>query len=307
MKETTIESFDGKEISLRIWDQVEEVKGIIQLVHGSCEHSLRYNNFANFMNDQGWIVIGSDHRGHGKTANLENKELGYFSDNDGWNTIIKDLKEVNNFIKSNFTNTKIVMLGHSMGSFMARNYIIDFGNTIDGCILSGTSWYSKTLLKFSKLIASKRQSFYGSKNIDKFIWKLSYQKFNNKFKKEGITGVEWLSIDKNNVENFVNDPLCWFIFTTSAFKDLFTGLLFIQKKANIKKIRKDLKILLISGKDDPVGNFSKKVKKTYRIFKNKKLDVKIKLYDKLRHEILFDLSKEQVYIDILEFLKKLLK
>ncbi|WP_342258838.1 alpha/beta fold hydrolase [Spiroplasma endosymbiont of Dioctria linearis] len=305
MKEIELLSQDGKKIYTYIWDKVKEVKGVLQVVHGSCEHSKRYDEFANFLNKNNWVVISNDHRGHGKTADLKNQELGYFSDHNGWKILVDDLYLVNSFIKKNYSDKKIVMLGHSMGSFLARNYAIDYGLSIDGLILSGTAWESKLSLKFGIKVAKSRQKKYGPKNIDKFIWNLSYKKFNKKFNKGGNTGNEWLSIDSANVKSFNEDPLCGQIFTTSAFKDLFMGLLYIQNKKNILKIRKDLPIILVSGSDDPVGNYGKKVIKTYKKFKKAKLNVEMKIYENLRHEILFDIDKELIFKDTLNFLSKI--
>ncbi|AGR42444.1 alpha/beta fold hydrolase [Spiroplasma diminutum] len=304
MNEIILKANDGKEIYTYIWDKVKNPIGVLQIVHGSCEHSKRYEDFAKFLNENGWIVVSNDHRGHGKTANLEKNELGYFSKHDGWKIVVSDLKLINDYIHKNYKNLKVIMLGHSMGSFLARNYAIDHSETIDKLILSGTAWQSTISLKIGVKTAKFRQKKYGHKNIDQFIWNLSYKNFNKKFKLEGETGCEWLSIDKENVRKFVEDPLCGQIFTTSAFKDLFKGLLYIQKIANIKKIRKDLPILLASGNNDPVGNFGKSVKKTFKKFKKVHLDVTIKLYENLRHEILFDITKEEIYNDTLNFLNK---
>ncbi|AUB32052.1 alpha/beta fold hydrolase [Spiroplasma floricola] len=305
MKELLIKGHEGKNLYTYIWEDVKTVKGILQLVHGSCEHSKRYDEFAKFLNANGWVVISNDHRGHGKTADLNNNELGYFADKDGWDILVKDLKKVNDYIKQNYKNQNIVMLGHSMGSFLARSYAIDFSETIQGLILSGTAWQSNLALKFGRKIAISRQKKYGSKNIDKFIWNLSYKKFNKKFNEKSSTGMEWLSIDENNVKKFIEDPLCGQIFTTSAFKDLFEGLIYIQNNKNIKKIRKDLPIILVSGSNDPVGNYSKSVKKTYKKFKKAKLNTKLKLYENLRHEILFDINKKEIFVDTLSFLNSI--
>ncbi|ARU91468.1 lysophospholipase [Spiroplasma clarkii] len=186
MKEIKIKSFDEKELHTSLWDDVEKPVGVLQLVHGSCEHAFRYNDFASTLNKNGWIVVANDHRGHGKTADLANNELGYLADDDGWNTIIHDLKIVNDFIKKTYPNLKIVMLGHSMGSFMARTYLIDYPETLSGCVLSGTAWHSKFVLKFGTNVAKKNQKKFGPKHIDKYIWKLSYRPLNKKFKKKEL-------------------------------------------------------------------------------------------------------------------------
>ncbi|QGS52081.1 alpha/beta fold hydrolase [Spiroplasma tabanidicola] len=306
MKEIKIKSFDNKELHTYIWDEVKNPVGVIHLVHGSAEHTLRYINFVEFLNKNNYIVIGSDHRGHGKTANLEENELGFFAKEDGWNIIIKDLHIINNFIKSTYKDLKVVIVGHSMGSFMVRNYISNYGDSVDGAIIVGTALYSSLVLNFGLGVAKKNQKKYGEKNVDKLIWKLSYKPLNAKFKKHGKTGVEWLSTDENVVKNFLDDPLAGQVFTSSAFKDLFFGLNQIQKQDYIDRIPKDLPIFIISGDKDSVGKFGKDPRKLQKIYKKNGLNSKLRLYLNMRHEILNEVGKEKVYRDINEFLESVL-
>lgn len=298
--EKTLVTTDNTRLQLYCWDNVNQARGIIQIVHGSCEYGLRYDHFAQFLNDKGYIVIASDHRGHGKTA-LNNNDLGVFAKKNGWNLIINDLKLINDYIYNQYPNLPIIMLGHSMGSFMARHYAILYGSTISGLILTGTAHPNLGLLFIAKLIAIIDQTLIGYKKPDRLLYKLSYATFNRKFKTQNATGHEWLSQDLEVVKQFNDDPLCGQIFSTSAFKDLFKGLLFITKRFNIFKTRKDLPILFLSGKNDPVGGFTKQVTKCYQIYHNFGYHARVKLYPKMRHEILNEIGKEEVYQDILNF------
>ncbi|ATZ21309.1 alpha/beta fold hydrolase [Mesoplasma tabanidae] len=307
MKEKQIKSLDNKKLNVYIWDEVKNPKAIIQLVHGSCEHTLRYEEFAKKMNDNGIIVVGNDHRGHGKTAKLNNQPLGYFSKTNGWNKIVSDLKQVNNFIKQEYLELPIIMLGHSMGSFMVRTYMIDYPNSVKGFIISGTAWHNKIVLLISICIASIRSKFIKNEKPDELIWKLSYKPLNKKFNSKSSSGVEWLSNDSISKDQFLSDPLTGQVFTSLAFKDMFSGLLYNQKKLNIKKIKTNIPIFLISGEDDPVGNYGKMVLKTYKEFKKSNLEVEVKLYKKQRHEIIFDEKRNEVENDILEFIDETLK
>ncbi|QEH61698.1 lysophospholipase [Spiroplasma chinense] len=303
MREQKLVANDKKELHLYIWDDVKEVKGVMQLVHGSCEHSQRYDEVAKELNKIGVVVVSNDHRGHGKTADLENNELGYFADSNGWELIIDDLKLVNDFIKQNWPNKKVILFGHSMGSFMARTYLIKYGPTVDGAVISGTAWQPQIVLNVGKSVAKKHIKKHGPKYIDKFIYNLSYTAYGKKFKKEGKTGTEWLSQNKESNQKFINDPLCGQIFTSSAFLDMFMGIEFNQKKKNLKKMDKQMPIILVSGKNDPVGSFGKGVKKTYKAFKKHKLNVEMKLYPELRHEILFENTEGLVLNDLLTFVQ----
>lgn len=299
---------DGTKLHMYEWKPTnnKNAKGVIQLVHGSAEHAKRYDEFANYMNENGYIVIADDHRGHGKTA--KNKEdLGFFAEENGWETIIDDLAEITTLIKTTYPNLPIVMLGHSMGSFMERHYIIKYGENLKAAVICGTAYQPQMLLKFSKMIAKYHQKKLGPKEKDQMVYNLSYARFNKRFNKEGATGVEWISTDKKVQKKFKDDPLTGQVFSTSAFKDMFTGLMFIHKTKNIKKGPKDLPIFFISGEDDPVGNFGKGVKKVYKKFKKHHTNVSLKLYPHARHEILNEPIKDEVFQDILIFYNQALK
>lgn len=300
---------DDTKLHMYEWKPIagKEIKGILQLVHGSAEHATRYDEFASYMVKNGYVVVADDHRGHGKTAKTK-EDLGFFAEFDGWETIIDDLLEVTEYIKTHYKNKPIVMLGHSMGSFMVRHYIIKYGQNLKAAVLSGTAFHNKLALGIGVMIAKHDQNKYGPKEKDQFIYDKSYAKFNKRFAKEGATGVEWLSSDKKVQKAFLKDPLSGQVFSTSAFKDMFTGLLFINSKKNIKKGPKDLPIFFISGADDPVGNFGKGVRKVYKIFKKLKFtNLSFKLYSHARHEILNEPIKTDVYQDILVFYNQFIK
>ncbi|MGL5268382.1 MAG: alpha/beta fold hydrolase [Spiroplasma sp.] len=293
---------DGTTLHMYEWKQedIKHAKGVVQLVHGSAEHAKRYTDFAKYLVKNGYIVIANDHRGHGKTA--QNKEdLGFFAEEKGWEIIIDDLAEITTLIKKLYPKLPIVMFGHSMGSFMVRHYIIKYGKNLKAAVVCGTAYHPKMLLNFSKMVAKQHQKKYGPKAKDQMVYNLSYANFNKRFNKEGTTGVEWISTDKNVQKAFKNDPLTGQVFSTSAFKDMFTGLLFINKEKNINKAPKNLPIFLIAGEDDPVGNFGKGVKKVYKLFKKHHTNVNMKLYPHCRHEILNEPIKQEVYQDILFF------
>ncbi|MDQ7983154.1 MAG: alpha/beta fold hydrolase [Spiroplasma sp.] len=293
---------DGIKLQMYQWTpkNLKNVKGVVQLVHGSAEHAKRYQEFANYLTENNYIVVAEDHRGHGKTAKNE-EDLGFFAEEDGWEKIIDDLYEVTIYIKKTYANLPIVIFGHSMGSFMVRHYIIKYGENIKAAVICGTAFHKKSLLKFSIKVAKHNQKKLGAKAKDQMIYNLSYAKFGNRFKDEGKTGTEWLSTDKKIQKQFQDDPLTGQVFSTSAFKDMFTGLLFINNKKNIKKAPQNLPILFISGQDDPVGNFGKGVKKVYKLFKKHHTNINIKLYPNSRHEILNEPIKMEVYQDILTF------
>ncbi|AOX44138.1 lysophospholipase [Spiroplasma sp. NBRC 100390] len=296
---------DGSELQMYEWKPAndKDIRGVVQLVHGSAEHSLRYEDFAKFLVANNYAVVAEDHRGHGKTATCS-ENLGFFAEEEGWEKIIDDLYEVTTYIKHCYPNRPIVMFGHSMGSFMVRHYAIKYGTNIAALVICGTAHYPKRLLKFSIKMARIGQKIKGPKSKDNFIYKFSYAPLNVRYKDEGNLGTEWLATDKTVQEAFANDPLTGQVFSTSAFKDMFTGLLFITNKKNIKLTPNTLPLLFIAGQDDPVGKYGKTVLQTVELYKKAGKRVKVKLYPNARHEILNEPIKQEIYQDILNFYNK---
>ena len=303
-KEITLEASDKHSIPVYQWACEEhEVKGVVQLVHGSCEYATRYNVFAKFLMTRGYIVYANDHRGHGKSVNSM-EELGYFKDKDGWKMIIEDTYVLTQYIRQNHPNKKIILLGHSMGSFIARHYAIEYGSTIDALILSGTAHYSNLELKLGHLIATKDVKGGKAHNRNKVIDTLSYSSFHRQFRKEKDS-FSWLTRDKQIRDDARKDEYFGFKFTSGAFKDMFEGLMVITNENEMAKMPKELPIYILSGANDPVGKNGRMVKKTYELFKkNGMKNVTLKLYPNMRHEILNEIGKEEVYKDILEWIKK---
>lgn len=301
MKSEILISKDNKQLVLYKWDEVTRPLAVIQLVHGSCEHIKRYEDFIKQMNQNNVIVIGIDQRGHGQTSILNN-ELGYFNKTKGWECLIQDQLLVNQYIKTNYTNLPIYMLGHSMGSFVARSYAIKHSNTIKGLILSGTNQTNSFTLLSALLLTKLTSLFLKERQPNKIIWNISYKQLNKKFNTNNSNGVEWLTRNTNIQNQFLNDKLCGFVFSSSAFKDMFKGMLFNLKTKNIKKMNYDLRILLLTGSDDPVSHYSKDVIKLNNKLEKLGYDSKLIIYKDSRHEILNELDKDLVIRDILKFM-----
>lgn len=296
---------DGQENHIYKWEPEEDINvlGVIQLVHGSCEHDKRYINFAQFLTDKGYVVYANDLRGHGLSVK-SNDDLGYFAEKNGWNILVEDLHELTNFIKKEQESIKIFILGHSMGSFLVRHYAIKYGTEINGLIAIGTAHNPRAMLKFGKFLAERSIEKNGSKYRNNILNRLSYDSFCNQFKPIR-TKQDWLSRDEKVVDWFIADEKCGFVFTSSAFRDMFDGLLFITDKNNIIKTPKDLPILLISGDKDPVGSNGKMVNKAYEEYKKAGINnVQMKLYKDMRHEILNEIGKEKVYEDIINWIDR---
>ena len=302
-----VQMVDGHDIELYVYEPHAEIRirGVIQLVHGSCEHVMRYEEFINFLMNQGYVVYANDHRGHGLSVQSAD-DFGYFGENDGWIKMVCDLKSVNDIIHAKHPDLPVIMFGHSMGSFLARHYAIDYGETINALILSGTAHQPGYQLMAGKIVAKLTKRIKGSKYRSPLIHRLSYGTFNQNIE-NAKTASDWICYDEQVVDEFCNDPKCGFVFTAAGFEDLFSGLLYITNPKNIKKMPYDLPTLLLSGKDDPVGGFGHMVVKANDAMKEAGLiDLNYKLYPNMRHEILNELDKTIVYDDIHDWIQQVI-
>lgn len=284
-----------------IFEPSIQSKAIIQICHGMAEHIDRYLDFMTFLSDNGYTVIGYDQRGHGKTAGtIEN--CGYMDDSNNIDVLVNDVHKVIIYMKDNYPNQKIYLFGHSMGSFVSQRYAELYNNEIDGLILSGSSLNDNLFIKLGNILASIITKIKGRKYISKLINNLSLGSYNKKFK-PNKTSVDWLSRNDENNLNYEKDEFCGKIFSVSFFKDLTNTFLLISK--DIELIDNSLPIYIMSGDNDPVGNYGKGT--TLLFTKLKAIgvqDLTLKLYKDGRHEMLNEINKEEVYKNILDWLKK---
>lgn len=286
--------------------EVENCRAIVQISHGMAEHAGRYEEFALRLVDKGFGVYANDHRGHGRTAGTID-EIGYFADDLGWEKVVADMQQVTEYIKSKWGDIPIFLFGHSMGSILARNYIMLYGNNIEGVILSGINSNPGILGDIGRVLARIECLVKGKRSKSPQLNQLTFGSYNKKFQ-PAKTDFDWLSRDEGEVEKYVNDPFCGGIFSCGFFYDLLTGIKLTNKKDNIRKIPKNLPILLISGEKDPVGNESKGVLELYNSYKSSGIkNVKYILYKDARHELLKEINRTQVFNDINKWINSLKK
>ena len=298
-------SLENVSINTCKWLPDEEIciKGIIQIAHGMAEYAERYSHFAEFLTQNGFVVFANDHRGHGKTA-LNQSEIGYFSFENGWFKVVNDMYTLTQIIKKEYPSLPVFIFGHSMGSFLTRTYICKYPKLINGVILSGTGGNPGIIRLIAKLIVFLYKNFKGKRARVKLLDKMSFGAFNKKIKNPK-TAFDWLNTDENEVQKYINDPLCGALFTVKFFDDLLTGLGFIFKKKNMRNIPVELPILFISGNEDPVGDFGKGVKSSFKIYKKLGIkDINMTLYPEMRHEIVNEPKNEIVFNDVLSWLNK---
>lgn len=292
------------EVQIYEWlpDNEQEIRAIVQIAHGMAEHADRYSSFAKYLCDNGIVVVANDHRGHGKTAGDISK-LGYFADENGWDKVVDDLKAVSRYINSKYPNLPIIVFGHSMGSFLMRKYIMNPPLKISGAIICGTAGHPGILGKIGLMITKFLLIFQDKKTKSKLMDKLSFGAYNGNFK-PNRTNFDWLSRDNDEVDKYINDPYCGFIFSVKAYNDLLGGLLYVNAQENINQTNNNLPIYLISGYKDPVGNNGKGIIEVYNKFKKAGVkNITMKLFDNGRHEILNEINKEEVYKHVLKWIK----
>ncbi len=276
-----------------------EIKGLFHIVHGMTEYIDRYDHLFAFLAENGYVAFGFDNLGHGKTAR-DKTELGFIAHKNGWKYLVHDCITYSKAVKEMFPGKHLTLMGHSMGSFITRLSIEHSGEVYDKYIICGTSG-PNFLSKVGLLIVKSIKLFRGEKHISKFVNNLAFGSYNKHFGSTSEYG--WLTNDREIIEKFENDEYCNFKFTVSAITDLLKLLSNSNRKAWFKAIRKDLPILIISGKEDPVGNYGKGVAVVHKRLKANGCNVEMKLYKNCRHEIHNDSCKAEMFLDILSFLE----
>ena len=298
-------SKDGKtQIHACIWRPVATPRGVLQIVHGMSEYAARYAPFAEYLAEKGFIVCAEDHLGHGQSV-ASQKDLGWFNEEHDYNIVLKDIRALHQTVKEEAKGLPYFMMGHSMGSFFCRNYIARYGEELSGAIVMGTGFKGGALMNTALALTRLNALFCGWKHKSNFIKSLAFGSYNKRFKTEKEE-YAWLSKNPENVKAYNTDDLCGFEFTNNGYYILFSVIKAACAGKTIKAVPENLPVFFVAGKEDPVGDYGKGVLKAYNKFKAAGVkDVAVKLYDKGdRHEILNDVSKEEVYGDIFEFLLK---
>lgn len=303
MREEQLTLRDGHRLFYRVWD-TEGAKATLHINHGMAEHSLRYDSLARFLNEHGYVVYAQDHRGHGYTCDED--ERGWFAEKDGWSTVADDAFALDERIAEDYPDLPHFLFGHSMGSFISRVCIERHSRDYDGVIICGTGAHQGLIGKFGQIIARSHVRKWNSRMRDPDLDNLAFSSYSRRFKGEGRFA--WLSRDRSEVEKYEKDPLCGFVCSSKFYDDLIELSNQANDRKRIEEIRKDLPIFIISGSDDPVGGYSKGIRKVYSLYKNAGLEnVSMKLYEGARHEILNETNRDEVYSDILSFYDGLMK
>lgn len=275
------------------------IKGVVQISHGMAEYSHRYSRFAFELCKAGYAVFISDHVGHGYSVS-DKGMLGFFGEEKGEEYFIDDLKTLTDIAKGEYPNLPFYMLGHGMGSLIARKYTAKYGYLLDGVIYSGTSG-ENPVLGVGILLANTLIKQNGAMHRSEVLDTIAFGAYNRKTKKR--TDYDWGSRDEAEIDKYMADELCGYKYTVSGMKALFMTLKQVSSRRWYNSIPLSMPIFLISGSMDPVGDYSKGVNE---VFKNLKKtghrNVTMKIYEGARHEILNEINRDEVYEDIINWL-----
>ena len=305
-REFTFASSDGQTlIHAAEWLPEGEVLGIVQIAHGVSEHMLRYAPFAEFLTGYGFAVLGNDHLGHGKSVAPGAPAL-YFGEPEGWRHVVDDMHTLRDLSVQRHPNVPLFLLGHSMGSFLARTYLIRHPNAVTGAILMGTGYTDGAALLAGRIAVKAAGEKFGFTGVNDTINSMVFGAYSKRFE-PCRTDHDWLSSLPESVDAFLDDPLCGGAPTVALVRDLLGGIAFIQRDSNLALMNKQTPSLFLSGAEDPVGDMGAGVLKAYGSFIRAGVrDAELKLYPGLRHELLNERPAERarVYADILAWLRR---
>ena len=306
--EVTYPSSDGKS---RVFGAIYapangEVRGVLQIAHGMVDYVERYENLADYVCARGFALAGNHHLGHGRTAPTED-DLGYFAERDAILCLLRDMHQMNRIIRERFPSLPVILMGHSMGSFLSRLYCERYPHTVAGHIIHGTGGPHKILLPIGRALTSAIALFRGERYRSVFVANLAFSGYNSKFdKSEGI--LAWLTRDTSRVNCRFDDSYTNFIFTLEGYNTLFKMIMTSNSKKWFDTYPKELKTLIMSGDADPVGDYGKGVKYVYKhLLVSGCTNLSLKLYEGARHELFNETCREECFLDILDFLNECTK
>lgn len=276
-----------------------DLRAVVQICHGMCEHIDRYADFARFLCERGIMVCGNDHIGHRHSVKSPSG-LGFFAPQDGWKYLIRDAYELTLLVRERYPATPYFLLGHSMGSFVARCYMGRHGARLSGAIISGTGG-PNPLMRTAEQLAGALCRTQGMHGRSKLLEHLVSGNWNDRF--EHRTPKDWISRDTAAVDAYIADPHTSFRFTNAGYRDLFTLSGLANNSAWADAVPKALPVLFVSGDQDPVGDYGRGVRKVVRMLEDAGLsDITLRLYRGGRHEMLNEVNRAQVYEDIYTWL-----
>lgn len=304
MTEFTFLSTDGKtQLHGMRWEpEGGSVRAVLQICHGVAEHIARYDAFARYLNGLGIAVVGHDHLGHGLSL-PEGGTPVYFGAGNTWNTVVDDIYVLHQRIRLWYPDVPLCIMGHSMGSFLTRTYLIRYPDTVKAAVIMGTGWQPKAVIAGGMAVAKAVGAVVGENGTSDLVTNLAFGAYNKLFA-PNRTSCDWLSADEDNVDAYMADPLCGADATVGLFRQMLSGIRFNQKLSNLRQMDPRIPVLFVAGEKDPVGDCGNGVRRTYQEFRRAGVqDCTLKLYPGLRHEILNEKAQQQqIFEDIGQWL-----
>lgn len=275
------------------WTPEGEIRAVVQIVHGIAEYIERYDDFANYLNARGWLVVAEDHMGHGQSINGEGVQ-GYF--HGGWFSAVADTYQLLKMTKEAYPGVPYVLFGHSMGSFMTRSILCKYPDSgISAAVICGTGWQPGVVVTAGIGICQAVCKKTGEQNPNEKLQNLVFGSYNSRVE-HPRTPYDWLSRDKKIVDDYIAHPLCGFTASCGLLRDMLIGIRFVQRKENLARMNQELPVLFLSGGDDPVGNYGKGVRQAAKAFRDAGMKhVTERVYPLGRHEILNEINRDEVY------------
>ena len=300
MEEFYLPSNGAGRIHCALWSPETAPRAVVQIIHGIAEHIGRYDPWARFLTQRGFVVCADDHMGHGLSVEAGGI-YGYFSG--GWLSAVADERTLYEEMKRRYPALPYLMLGHSMGSFLLRTYLYTYPGELSGAIISGTGWQPEAALRAGLALCRLEQLRIGETGCSKLLKELMFGAYNKKFR-PNRTPNDWICSDPEVVAKYTADPLCGRDATIGLTREMLRGIRMIQRPANLQRMDKALPVFFIAGRSDPVGNMGRGVEKAAAAFRAAGMqDVACKLYDG-RHEILNEKDRQLVYDDVLAFYER---
>ena len=300
-------SSDGRtRIHAITWQGEGQPRAVLQLVHGICEYVDRYDAFASFLAERGFLVVGNDHLGHGKSWQQPERE-GLFAEQNGWDRVVEDVEALRAKTAAEHPGLPYFLLGHSMGSFVTRTWLIRYPGRADGAILCGTGQQSPVVVGFGRAFTGALIRLHGPLYRSELVRQLAFGAYNRGFSPRR-TENDWVCSDEAVVDAYCADRSCQFLPTVSLYHDMMGGIRLISDPSEQKRMEPATPILFIAGQEDPVGEKGAGVERAWRGFLQAGCrNVEKILYPGGRHEILNETFKQKVWQDVLDWLEQILK
>ena len=282
------------------WKAQGEPKAVLQIVHGIAEYIERYDDFANYLNSLGILVVAEDHIGHGQSVNGGGIK-GYF--HGGWFTAVEDTMTLLRGTMEAWPGIPYILFGHSMGSFMARTILCKYPDSgISAAIICGTGWQPAKLLPMVISLVNQVCKRGDETQPSEFLQKLVFGSYNNRVEHPRTT-YDWLTRDAKQVDAYIAHPMCGFTASAGLLREMMKGISYIEQPESLATMRRDLPVFFIAGGDDPVGSYGKGVRRAAEEFKKAGMtDVSTKIYPLCRHEILNEINRQEIFEDISDWI-----